>query len=60
MCDAGSHAARQADGLKRISKRGARTPRDLTWPQNGLAVSQKYRPHVDRNRFAIHPVTGGE
>jgi hypothetical protein len=40
--------------------RGDRTRRDLTWPQNGLAVSRKNRPHIDRNLFAIHPVTNSE
>src|SRR5262249_1342164 len=38
---------------KRIPMRGDRTLRDLTCQ----AVSQKNRPHVDRNLFAIHPVT---
>src|SRR6516164_200371 len=40
--------------------RGDRTRSDLTWPQNGLAVSRKNRPHFDRNLFAIHPVTNSE
>jgi len=28
--------------------------------KNGLAVSRKNRPHIDRNLFAIHPVTNSE
>jgi len=37
--------------------RGDRTRRDLTWPQNGLAVSRKTARTFDRNLFAIHAVT---
>src|SRR6266705_1665781 len=39
---------------------GSRTRSDLTWTQNGLAVSRKNRQHIDRNLFAIHPVTNSE
>jgi len=49
--------ARGAGGLKRIPMRGDRTRRDLTWPQNGLAVSRKTARTFDRNLFAIHTVT---
>jgi hypothetical protein len=43
-------------GLKRIPMRADRTRRDLGGRKNGLAVSRKNRPHIDRNLFAIHPV----
>jgi hypothetical protein len=40
--------------------RGDRTRRDLGGRKNGLAVSRKNRPHIDRNLFAIHPVANSE